>query len=68
MKSSELKQLHRDLKKIREATDRLFCQSVALIHVLKNSPGGDGQPVLSPERWQMYQERLAVELNAKGLD
>jgi hypothetical protein len=68
MQSNNLKEIKEQLKTLSERTDRLLCQSVALISVLKDTRGGDGNPILNPEHWEMFQQRLTLELKAKGLD
>jgi hypothetical protein len=68
MQPDELKAIKQELKTLREQSDRLLCHSVALISVLKDAQSGDGKPILNHERWEKFQQRLTLELKAKGLD
>lgn len=54
-------------QQMEEIISRLVCQSAALVHVLKNVPAGDGEPILNVQRAEMYWQRLNQELAARGL-
>jgi hypothetical protein len=60
--------LKRDMNRLQEMAKRLQAQFAALIATLKNTPAGDGQPVLNPARWAEYQMRLDAELRELGLE
>ncbi len=57
-----------NLDELQKNVTRLICQSAALLHVLRQTPAADGEAILSPTRWEVFENRLRQELAAKGLD
>jgi hypothetical protein len=54
-------------KDMEEVISRLVCQSAALMYVLKTVSAGDGEPILNVQRQQIYQQKLDLELLARGV-
>lgn len=54
-------------KELEDAVIRLTCQSAALISVLQTTPAADGEPILNPARWKLFEDRMRHELQEKGL-
>lgn len=54
----------RKLDQIWDAIKRLQADHYALLAILKETPSGDNEAVLSGSRWASYMERIEKELNS----
>lgn len=55
-------------RKLIELIHRLQAQNAALIAILKETPAGDGQPIVNFERWERYEKFMDSELKKYNLE